>query len=153
MGADIHIFPEYRVDGGAWQSHPDITVELEDKGTAYEFTYISYNSGIHRDYNLFAALAGVRGRGPEPKGLPPGISPIVQQAIDNWEGDGHSYSYISLEDFAVVLRDRGYRNIGELAIFKSCKKIYKELSEIDKILLDSEKGSTVEFRVIFFFDN
>lgn len=38
-------------------------------------------------------------------------------------------------------------------MFKSCKKIAKELAKIDKILLDSSEGSTVEFRVVFFFDN
>lgn len=58
MGCDIHIFVEYREFGrtGRWRS----LAEGEMRGD--------------RDYEMFSALAGVRGDGPAPKGLPDDLS-------------------------------------------------------------------------------
>lgn len=152
MGADIHLYPEYRVDGGAWQSHPDIIIETEGEAPD-EFTYIRYDDdGIGRNYSLFADMAGVRGDGLDPLGVPEDISPLVKQAIEYWEADGHSHSYMSLESLKKLMQKRGY-TIRDNRMFKSCNKIAKELAKIDKILLDSSEGSVVEFRVVFFFDN
>ena len=151
MGADIHMFPEYRVDGGAWQSHPDIDIEIEDEGVPTEYTYISYDEGIGRDYGLFADLAGVRGNGPNPKGVPKSVTPIVERAINQWDGDGHSHSFMSLGELKKLMIKHGY-DIKSNKMFTSCQAISKELSQIDKILLNGPK-SIVEHRVVFFFDN
>ena len=124
MGADIHLYPEYRVDGGAWQSHPDIVVETEEAGTPDEYVYVYYNEGIGRNYSLFADMAGVRGHGPAPKGIPADVSPIVKLAIDRWEADGHSHSYMSLNELKKLMQKRGYK-IKENEMFKSCKRIEK----------------------------
>jgi hypothetical protein len=151
MGCDIHTFLEYRVDGGAWQSHPDIKVDEEQDGdNTYRSVWMS--TGIHRDYQLFAALAGVRGEGPEPSGIPTNLSPLVKEAIDNWDCDGHSHSYMSLEEFYTVLKQQEY-DIKKLPIYKSCRKITRDLGKLDQILLDATKPSLVEHRVVFFFDN
>jgi len=151
LGCDIHLYPEYRVDGGAWQSHPDIVVETEGEAPD-EYVWVSYDNGIGRNYSLFADMAGVRGHGPDPKGIPEGVSPIIKQSIDNWKADGHSHSYMSLDELKKLMQKHGY-SIRENQMFYSCKKIAKELAKIDKILLDSSEGSIVEFRVVFFFDN
>ena len=151
MGCDIHMFPEYRVDGGAWQSHPDIMVEIEEEGTPDEYVYISYDEGIGRNYALFADMAGVRGNGPDPKGIPEGVSPIVARVIKSWSGDGHSFSYMSLGELKKLMKKHGY-DVKNNKMFTSCQQLSKELSQIDKILLDGPK-SIVEFRVIFFFDS
>lgn len=152
MGCDIHIFPEYQVDGGAWQSHPDISIEVEGKGTPDEYTYISYDSGVYRDYELFAALAGVRGRGPAAKGIPTSISPLVAQVLEQWDCDAHSHSFMSLKAFQKILEKNNYET-EDMEMFKSCERLTMELSQIDQILLDCSKGSEIKWRVVFFFDN
>lgn len=145
------MFPEYRVDNGAWQVHPDIKVQIECEGTDDEYTYISYDEGIGRNYALFADLAGIRGYGPDPKGIPDGISSIVAKVISQWKGDGHSHSFMSLGELKKLMKKRGY-DVKNNKMFTSCQAISKELSQIDKILLDGNK-SIVEHRVVFFFDN
>lgn len=151
MGCDIHMFPEYRVDGGAWQAHPDIKIEIREIGTINEYAFISFDEGIGRDYGLFADLAGVRGSGPDPKGIPDGISPIVKKVIDQWIGDGHSHSYMPLDELKQLMKLHGY-DVKSNKMFISCQELSKELSQIDEILLDGNK-SIVEYRVVFFFDN
>ena len=52
-----------------------------------------------RDYEFFARLAGVRGDGPEPNGVPPDASALTQRCVSRWEGDGHSHVHMTLREF------------------------------------------------------
>lgn len=80
MGCDIHSYIEYKKNG-QWKS---------------ESCYIG------RDYALFGLLAGVRGVSIKPiaeeRGLPPDVTKRVQQQSNAWDGDGHSHSYVTLEE-------------------------------------------------------
>ena len=151
MGCDIHLFPEYKVDNGTWQAHPNIIVKIENEGTDHEYTYINYDEGIGRNYELFADMAGVRGDGPEPKGIPYGVSSIIKKVIEQWKGDAHSHSYMPLNELKKLMKKHGY-DVKSNEMFTSCQTISKELSQIDKILLNGPK-SIVEHRVVFFFDS
>ena len=80
MGCDIHVFLERKNKDGKYE----LVKELD--GTASV-----------RNYRLFAALAGVRGEGPEPKGLPADVSEAVREIRHDWGGDGHSDSWEPFE--------------------------------------------------------
>ena len=121
MGADIHFTIERRdpSDGLGWvgvfysgASHsPDRynkSYLLSDKGTTLsaeeQIRRLEY--GVHplgrlgrRDYDFFARLAGVRGDGPEPNGVPPDASALTQRCVMRWEGDGHSHAHMTLREF------------------------------------------------------
>lgn len=78
MGCDIHGWIEKKVNG-KW-----IAIrELRDEGR-------------ERHYIRFAALAGVRGRGPSARGLPKDISDTCAYAAEGWGTDGHSHSWLPL---------------------------------------------------------
>lgn len=52
-----------------------------------------------RNYDFFANLAGVRGEGPEPRGVPGNASELACWMIQKDGDDGHSHSWASLEEF------------------------------------------------------
>lgn len=73
MGADIHVYVEYKKDG-KW-NHLGLWLQKED---GFKF----HNVYDNRDYLLFSKLAGVRG--PEepfvyPRGLPEDLSDFVKE--------------------------------------------------------------------------
>ena len=79
MGCDIHIFLERRVEN-RWIMVNEIN---EPQTTS-------------RNYQRFAALAGVRGDGPKPRGIPDDVSESVKLHISDWGGDGHSHSCLGI---------------------------------------------------------
>lgn len=113
MGCDIHLFVE-RVENGKWVSadrwtpnryageegEPDIRIEYEDR----------FYTG--RNYDLFGILADVRnGSGfagcdtgdgfvpiSEPRGIPDDVSPEVAAESSRWGEDGHSHSWLSVQE-------------------------------------------------------
>lgn len=78
MGCDIHGWVEEYV-GDRWVGVKEITPV-----------------GRSRNYSRFAALAGVRGNGPEPVGIPADVSDTVRYWIDSWGSDGHSHSWLPM---------------------------------------------------------
>ncbi len=82
MGCDIHGWVEVR-DGGKWVA----VREIKDQ---------------ERNYQRFAALAGVRGEGPPAKGMPHDISDTVRYHIERCGVDGHSHSHLSLVEAAEI---------------------------------------------------
>jgi hypothetical protein len=97
MGCDIHAHIEirykpktqtrYKPRTGA-QTETEARAEVEPNEWMY-YAPIDFN----RDYSLFASLAGVRGEGPEPKGLPEGITPMTRLHVDHWGSNGHDHSW------------------------------------------------------------
>jgi hypothetical protein len=127
---------------------------------------------VGRDYNLFAALASVRGKGPRvPLGLPDNISDIVKRA---WvEGGDHSPSHMYLEEFERVLFEEcdykrsprqniwgkfplGGHNNEYNAKFPDlvnyCYRL-KEEKSIDKVMFGEHVSSEVQVRLVFWFDS
>ena len=209
MGCDIHMFIEYKCGNGMpWQADEhhqpvwedrcrddsprekwcDHCIEAVDKGTTQhkcDNGYINYIQvcATSRNYQLFAALAGVRGRGPRTDlGLPNDVSEMVARAADYMGSDGHSHSYMSLDEFKKVLfeeldykptdrSDAFYEKwgiIGETdvqrqkrydnrppeytTIVNYCEKL-KEEKSVDKRILGPEFSSEVQIRLVFWFDN
>lgn len=86
MGCDIHLHAEVKIDG-EWH--------------AYSAPHIL------RNYRLFARLAGVRSRDgikpiSDPRGLPEDASVVTKHHSDHWGIDGHSHSWISAEEIALL---------------------------------------------------
>lgn len=120
MGADIHFVIEHNdpEDNLGWvgvfwsdapHSPPSYNMELAYGNGDYitpEEQRRRMDHGVHpfgrlgrRDYDFFARLAGVRGDGPRPNGLPPDASAMTQRCVAGWEGDGHSHGHMTLREF------------------------------------------------------
>lgn len=91
MGSDIHLFVEKREN--------DNWVPVADSETS------SYEGWLYnnRNYNLFAFLADLRNYNnyipiSRPKGLPHDVSKEVKEKADYWGVDGHTHSWLTLEE-------------------------------------------------------
>jgi hypothetical protein len=148
MGCDIHyVVEEYDEELGwigifATDSLFDISYVTRDAHPLWQFK--------DRNYEFFAKLAGVRGSGPKPKGLPSGISLMTKKAVREWDNAGHSHSYCSLYQFAYIyLKSSQY--IG--------KVVEAKLTGIDPVMqllgrsFLAKEDNIKEFRVCFWFDN
>lgn len=172
MGTDIHFTIEHRdpSDGLGWAGvfysgasySPDMynTGYLHDKNSTMgpEEHYRLSNYGVHpfgrlgrRDYDFFARLAGVRGDGPEPNGVPSDVSALTQRHISRWEGDGHSHVHMTLREF--VKR----KIITDVTIADAAKSKLQGGDPIAEYLGDCiyDDGITLDdnTRVIAWFDN
>ena len=145
MGCDIHTVLERRV-GDKW-----ITVDtllgmyapsLRSEVFQWAQPYIE-----QRNYELFADMAGVRGDGPEPRGLPDDLSETAAYLAKQWEGDGHSHSWLPIQEVTVLLskyNQDGFGKRHEVAGY------YFNIA--------TEPGETYEeavdaHRLVFWFDN
>lgn len=123
MGCDIHIHLEYKsfrsektwVCGDYFYLNPYYTDETENDG---EEQYNLVGLCADRNYSRFATLADVRNYGgtpciSRPRGLPYDVSEAVKADADRWGSDGHSHSYLTLQEMidfqksGVPLRHRG----------------------------------------------
>src|ERR1043165_3039366 len=110
MGCDIHMVVEVK-HGEKWvglHAFPYLHAECYARGKQLfdaqgaEVTVIegmTHHIVRSRNYEFFAALAGVRGDGPKAKGTPKDASDLARMEIEAWGEDGHSHSYCSLKKF------------------------------------------------------
>lgn len=169
MGADIHIFIEYKVGDAPWQPDKNHKI-IEDDGFKYteQFPYSA------RDYSLFGALAGVRTKGPKPRGLPKDVSELLKNSTDALDqyGDDHSHSYCSFTKYKKLVKELGYKSTfkfknitwqshvdydnrysaGVAYIEQQLKTLKMDL-EAEKQLLGQDINTQVKARLVFWFDN
>ena len=130
MGCDIHASIEKIVDG-RW-----IMVN--------RLSYANNPKALCRNYARFAALAGVRGFGRSPKGLPLDISESTMLYVNEWGGDGHSHSFLYLDEASkIFLATDPARDERDKHQKKYAMEHYFDLCE------DEPR----EYRIIFWFDN
>ena len=101
MGADIHIYAEKKLKNGDWATFSTFpSISLRAYGVPVEDgeADTAWPAVTNRNYGFFAALAGVRGHGPEPRGLPDDVSPLVSEEYEGWGQDAHSASWASAEE-------------------------------------------------------
>lgn len=125
MSTDIHMFAEVRVSD-EWV----MVNRIEGRGA-------------DRNYTRFAALAGVRGDGPDPPGLPEDVSAGVRWHVDRWEGGAHSCGYGTPEKIAHIFLEADDK-LGRACGFA---REYPVQHYLDFHL------SGGEFRIVYFFDN
>lgn len=122
MGCDIHGCVERRVNNN-WLMFDRI------HGTA-----------TARNYARFNALAGVRGDGPKPIGVPFDASESTLLAVQGWGQDGHSHSWLPLKD--------------AVKIFQETDGLCKSWMDEEYYFgADFEGHPEIEWRLVFWFDN
>lgn len=136
MGCDIHIVLE-REDGGKWIGVHNFPW-YHAIGNSYQFPLCT-----NRNYSLFAALAGVRGVGPAPKGIPSDASELVRMLEKDWESYGHSWTYLNMREAANLFMEHAR---------------FDELSEHHRkypisYFFGIEEREVSHHRLVFFFDN
>ena len=136
MICDIHTFIEYRQKQDTeWKDGNLYTKGIE----GFEKTFMKSE---YRNYNLFTALANVRGTGGicDPRGLPNDVSREAFLAVGSWEGDAHSTSYFTLAE--LIKHSHEFPIIVEL------------MNELDYYATVLNHSITPEnIRIIFWFDN
>ena len=172
MGCDIHVMLERKVPTsshpeGVWQVANTFThvplralwmIEEQINGDKV-LTGNAYWNVEGRKYDFFAALAGVRGDGPDPKGIPEGISPMVEEWIKSWGGDGHSHSWHYADEFAELFMKHHLSDEEVVRITE--KRLNGELDSpmwtyiIDRYIsgMPHDPGPPEEWRFVYFFDN
>ncbi len=129
MGADIH--------GWVEQKHNGKWIAIKELG----------RNASDRNYERFAALAGVRDynetSSSRPYGIPDDISETAKLDIDKWDIDGHSHSYLGIEKAAKIFFDTRKNKD---------KEIYDPIYHYFDLDLDIDDDLD-NFRVVFWFDN
>lgn len=133
MGCDIHVYVERR-----WLDRW-VCVEARPEKAS------------DRDYVLFANLAGVRGEGPDPRGLPIDMSESTAYWANKWKHDAHSHSWLPLKD--------------AIAVWQAAKATWSPLDAIQtkhpewaffgvEPRPEIDPTDTIDnYRVVFWFDN
>lgn len=143
MGCDIHLVLERKI-GGEWvgldpfKGHHRAWVQKGD---------IDWSSPVatSRNYTRFARLAGVRGDGPPPRGVPDDASSLTVYLVKEWGDDGHSHSWIGLKEACVIWAEtRG----------DSRKDKYPEEHPASYFFeVEDDPKEFDQFRLVFWFDN
>ena len=147
MGCDIHLVLERRVAKGLHGERNDRWVAVntfESHHPAYGSEPWSTPAARSRNYTRFAALAGVRGEGPIPRGLPENISETTKYLIDMWGGDGHSHSYLPVTEAAAIFL-RTSSGLKDDSVFG-----YRYPASHFFGVEDEDEEN---FRIVFWFDN
>lgn len=146
MGCDIHLVLE-RNAGGKWigvdtfQGHHRLAAKVGDW---------DWSSPIarSRNYRRFAALAGVRGAGPVPHGLPADVSETAKFLSDEWGIDGHSHSWLPLDMACRIFLDTHY-------VLGQDKPDPESIAAkfTASYFFNVESDQISNFRIVFWFDN
>ena len=151
MGCDIHLVLEKR-DGGKWVGVDTFTSHHRSRPTRDDIMDgFSSPTARSRNYDRFAALAGVRGDGPEARGLPPDLSDTTALLASEWGDDGHSHSWLPLNEAARIFLETEWVPPGK-ELSESIKK-YPEEHYFNVDRLEAGGGDDDNYRVVFWFDN
>jgi hypothetical protein len=152
MSCDIHCILERRV-GDKWvawdtfQGHTSDYRKVTDPVGGY-----SRPVTTGQNYKRFAALAGVRGYGPAPRGLPEDISETTRAHVAKWGIDGHSHSWLPMAEAAKIYAATEYWRKDEQVADSWGKKFPTSFF----FNIDTSQGSdnkAEDFRLVFWFDN
>ena len=135
MGCDIHMVLERKANG-KWIGVDTYQGHESALGKGY-----AWPEATNRNYRRFAALAGVRGDGPEPKGMPDDASDTAKILSEHWGSDGHSHSWFPLAEAAAIF----------LATAHQPNDFAQKYPEAHFFGCDLENPE--EYRLVFWFDN
>lgn len=154
MGCDIHFTIEKKINNkwvGVFSTDltprmPSVSYDHHEIGTMTNVVPAMKN----RNYSFFAALAGVRGDGPEAKGVPDNASPLTKAAVESWGTDGHSHSWDKLDDFMTLhIKHTDSRLYKKLLV----QTLKGEAKEVLQGLFWEGPEERADMRVIYWFDN
>jgi hypothetical protein len=144
MGCDIHGVVERRVRG-KWVAVRVLQGLHGTRWASSPYGYVS-DAARSRNYERFAALAGVRGAGPAPRGVPEDASETTAFLVEDYGADGHSHSWLPLAEAAEVFARTEYWP-DDLAEDAWPRRYPASL------FFDVDEDSAAEHRLIFWFDN
>ena len=139
MGTDIHIHVEYL---------------RRKKGKKPRWIHVNKDFEEYRNYQVFGILAGARSDIEPlfpPRGLPDDVSLETLRIHKDWEGDAHTESWLTTEEFGMCL------NALEEIYKRRDPDDYqdewlKEYRLVHKYMKDSDDEGEPA-RIIFWFDN
>ncbi len=176
MGCDIHCVLEVRLSDGKghfkWVCADPMRYDpyFDDR---YGFQLIvETNAPDDRDYDYFAALAGVRGDIEpviEPRGIPKDACQEYLDMVERFDCDGHTHSWLTFNEmlnggvfdevnYIYEEIDEAYREILDNFWFAGIPKTeyrndYKFYEDAMKRHLDAFSKHLDDVRMCFFFDN
>ncbi len=167
MGADIHMYLEKKLPTDEWAvvqtfSHAYRQAFGLEKEGPNIYANMMFWQLEGRFYRLFAKLAGVRGEGPEPLGIPPDASPLYQWYVEEWGGDGHSHSWCSAQEFVTKyiesIEDQGgsseiEKMYASHVLERGTNSAVLQFLEVYAGVAVSEDDKADDYRFCFFFDN
>jgi hypothetical protein len=163
MGADIHLFAEKRLRNNEWatvQTFNSINKKALGLSTVegrYDWLFFIVEG---RNYALFAKLAGVRGIGPQAKGVPDDASQLYREYVDSWLSDGHSHSWCTATEFVarfLETLDEGDPIVKDYAgwVLNSGQDnaVLTFLDQYCAVQIFEGRDKADDYRFVFFFDN
>lgn len=186
MGCDIHMVVERRWKGAdgeeKWvglHAMPWATIEVYgeaswrtwegDTPTDHKRENVFASGHVHwlprqRNYELFYALAQVRGyndseEGEEPRGVPHDASDLALMEIEGWGADGHSHSHMLFSEAMPIFLRYVFEGVKKkLATGKSNDELCLEITEYFGVEVregygDENDETLDDYRLIFWFDN
>lgn len=143
MGCDIHLVLETYDSDLGWVGID--TFKGHQTGNAKDEWYSPI--ATDRNYRLFAALAGVRGDGPSPRGIPEDASSTTKLLVKDWGCDAHSHSWLPISEAVAIFNKRRYPK-GEVPVDpESYRDSYPSSYWF------GVEGNDSIYRLIFWFDN
>ena len=141
MGTDIHCVVEERVAPGHWVTVRVLASFVDETGSECRPTALA------RNYRRFAALAGVRGSGPAPRGSPTDASDSARHLLGSC--GGRSPSWLPLDEATAVLAatDPGLRPELQADLQRG------EKDSGHNWYYFSEIGEGDDYRLIYWFDS
>lgn len=139
MGCDIHLVMEVK-DGDRWIARQIYEGFHRNYVKAGENDWAS-PACRSRNYTRFAALAGVRGDGPEPKGIPSDASETTMYLIKQWGRDGHSHSFLPIDEAVSIFAATQFPELSG----------YAQKYPASYFFNHEERDG--EARIVFWFDN
>jgi hypothetical protein len=161
MGCDIHLYVEKRLKNGDWAFVRNLNEGINGEGLrpwGGQGRSVGGHWGLSgRNYNLFSRLAGVRGPGPAPKGLPNNVSEFLYEEHMSYGGDAHSASWTLplefMEEYIASLQayDEGapLDKYVQLRLAEGAERAL-EIFMRDMCSLDMDGH---EYRFVYWFDN
>ncbi len=142
MGCDIHlVLEQYDTDLG-WVGVDTFESHEGGHGKGWCRPIVR-----ERNYKLFAAIAGVRGEGPPPRGIPDDASATTRFLVKQWGEDGHSHSWLPLDDAAREWNAERYPGEKRLDPNDYRARFPKSF------WFGVDEDDATVFRVVFWFDN
>ena len=142
MGCDIHLVLE-RKHGERWIAVDTFCGHDIDNRT--DNLDWAAPAATARNYKRFAALAGVRGNGPSPHGVPNNASETTKFLVENYGDDGHSHSYLSLEKAIKIFAETEYWRD-----FEPPEHYHRKYPS--NFFFGVETDNVYEYRLVFWFD-
>ena len=165
MGADIHMVLEKRAkvrDREVWigvNAFPFVkaTVFHYEAATQKHSHLLGKTSwqARERNYDMFAALAGVRGDGPAPRDLPDDASDLTLLMADGWGEDGHSHSWMLMSEAMPIIVGSGQLGPQADALLAAFKHgTSAALNGYMENFWSMDDDETLDdYRLCFWFDN